>query len=68
MFKIRYTKDGGKAVAMAMLTEYASTLRVRWQSTLSHGLQEDRVYDCGCTSGSALRNAAGSLRKRTHPP
>ena len=29
---------------------------------------EDRTYDCGCNSGSHLRDAVGSLRKRTHPP
>ena len=31
-------------------------------------LREDRAYNCGCNSGSPLRDAVGSLRKRTHPP
>ena len=28
---------------------------------------EDRAYDCGCNSGSPLRDAVGS-KNRTHPP
>ena len=42
--------------------------------TLSHILMwlsvrawKDRAYDCGCNSGSSVRDAIGSLR-RTHPP
>ena len=30
-------------------------------------LREDRAYDCGCNSGSHLRDAVGS-KNRTHPP
>ena len=30
-------------------------------------LREDRAYDCGCNSESPLKDAVGSLRKRTHP-
>ena len=29
--------------------------------------KEDRAYDCGCNSGSPLRDDVGSLRKITHP-
>ena len=31
-------------------------------------LREDRAYDCGCNSGSPLRDAVGSLKKKPHPP
>ena len=30
-------------------------------------LREDRAYDCGSNSGSPIRDAVGSLRKRIHP-
>ena len=29
-------------------------------------LREDRIYDCGCNSGSPLRDAVG-FKNRTHP-
>ena len=31
-------------------------------------LLEERAYDYGCNSGTPLRDAVGSLKKRTHPP
>ena len=31
---------------------------------VSYELQEDRAYDCGCNSGSSLRDSVGSFKKK----
>ena len=57
---------------MAMLTPPPTkpiTLRGRKKIRIRERseLREDRAYDCGSNSGS-LRDAIGSLKKRTQPP
>ena len=44
--------------------EYAKPRTIRERTEL----REDRAYDCGCNSCSALRDAVGSFKKRIHPP